>query len=270
MAALTDEEARALEALARALDMDVLAEVHDARELERALGLETPLIGINNRNLKTLETDIKVTTRPRPPGAAGPLPGDGERHRLERGHSPAGRRRRALLPGRREPDAPGGRRRRHPRPARRGLRRGMPSAQLSHLDALGRAAMVDVGGKEETERTATARARVVMAAATLDADLRHRAQGRRARRRAHRRHHGGQAHGGADPALPSAAARLGRRRAHPRTRAGRAIEIAATCEDHRPHRRRDGGDDGRRGRGADGLRHVQVGRSRRCGSRRSA
>ncbi len=61
MAALTDTEARELEALARALDMDVLAEVHDPRELERALGLETPLIGINNRNLKTLQTDIKVT-----------------------------------------------------------------------------------------------------------------------------------------------------------------------------------------------------------------
>ncbi len=61
MAALSDEEARELEALSRALDMDVLAEVHDRRELERALGLETPLIGINNRNLKTLETDINVT-----------------------------------------------------------------------------------------------------------------------------------------------------------------------------------------------------------------
>jgi indole-3-glycerol phosphate synthase len=61
MAALTDTEARELEALARALDMDVLAEVHDERELERALGLTTPLIGINNRNLKTLKTDIATT-----------------------------------------------------------------------------------------------------------------------------------------------------------------------------------------------------------------
>ena len=61
LAALTDTEARALEALARALDMDVLAEVHDERELDRALGLTTPLIGINNRNLKTLETDLRTT-----------------------------------------------------------------------------------------------------------------------------------------------------------------------------------------------------------------
>ena len=61
LAALTDTEARELEALARALDMDVLAEVHDEREVERALGLETPLIGINNRNLKTLVTDLATT-----------------------------------------------------------------------------------------------------------------------------------------------------------------------------------------------------------------
>jgi indole-3-glycerol phosphate synthase len=61
LAALTDAEARDLEALARALDMDVLAEVHDQRELERALGLQTPLIGINNRNLKTLATDLATT-----------------------------------------------------------------------------------------------------------------------------------------------------------------------------------------------------------------
>jgi indole-3-glycerol phosphate synthase len=61
LAALTDTEARELEALARALDMDVLAEVHDQRELQRALGLETSLIGINNRNLKTLVTDLATT-----------------------------------------------------------------------------------------------------------------------------------------------------------------------------------------------------------------
>jgi indole-3-glycerol phosphate synthase len=61
MAALTDAQARELEAVARGLDLDVLVEVHDQRELERALGLETQLIGINNRNLKTLITDLATT-----------------------------------------------------------------------------------------------------------------------------------------------------------------------------------------------------------------
>ena len=60
LAALSDDQARELEALARALDMDVLAEVHDEAELGRALGLETPLIGINNRNLKTLKIDLQT------------------------------------------------------------------------------------------------------------------------------------------------------------------------------------------------------------------
>lgn len=58
MAALTDEQASELEDIARSLDMAVLAEVHDRRELDRALGLETRLIGINNRDLRTLQTDI--------------------------------------------------------------------------------------------------------------------------------------------------------------------------------------------------------------------
>jgi indole-3-glycerol phosphate synthase len=58
MAALGDEQAVELENLARALDMDVLVEVHDRSELARALRLQTKLVGINNRNLKTLKTDL--------------------------------------------------------------------------------------------------------------------------------------------------------------------------------------------------------------------
>lgn len=58
MAALTDEMAQELEDLARSLDMAVLVEVHDRRELDRALGLETRLVGVNNRNLRTLKTDL--------------------------------------------------------------------------------------------------------------------------------------------------------------------------------------------------------------------
>jgi indole-3-glycerol phosphate synthase len=61
MAALTDAQARELEQVAMSLDLDVLVEVHDREELDRALLLETSLIGINNRNLKTLVTNLGVT-----------------------------------------------------------------------------------------------------------------------------------------------------------------------------------------------------------------
>ena len=61
MAALDNAQARELEDVARYLDLDVLVEVHNRAELDRALGLQTPLIGINNRNLKTLQTDIETT-----------------------------------------------------------------------------------------------------------------------------------------------------------------------------------------------------------------
>jgi indole-3-glycerol phosphate synthase len=61
MAALSDAQARELEQVAISLDLDVLVEVHDHDELDRALLLETSLIGINNRNLKTLQTDLSVT-----------------------------------------------------------------------------------------------------------------------------------------------------------------------------------------------------------------
>ncbi len=70
LAALTDDEAATLEVAAIAYGMDVLAEVHDGAELDRALRLQTRLIGINNRNLKTLKTDIATTIElaPRVPG----------------------------------------------------------------------------------------------------------------------------------------------------------------------------------------------------------
>ncbi|MHB9878325.1 indole-3-glycerol phosphate synthase TrpC [Pacificimonas sp. ICDLI1SI03] len=63
MAALNRYEARDLEMLAREQGMDVLVEVHNEEELELALRLKSRLIGINNRNLKTLEVDLSTTER---------------------------------------------------------------------------------------------------------------------------------------------------------------------------------------------------------------
>ena len=64
MAALSNEQAKELESLARELGMDALIEVHDEAEAERALThLQSRLLGINNRNLKTLEVNLATSER---------------------------------------------------------------------------------------------------------------------------------------------------------------------------------------------------------------
>ena len=73
MAVLGDAQARELEEAARDLGMDALIEVHDGAELDRALALASPLIGVNNRNLKTLQVDLATTEALAPRIPAGRL-----------------------------------------------------------------------------------------------------------------------------------------------------------------------------------------------------
>ncbi len=61
VAALDDAQLADFESIAQTLGMAVLVEIHDAAELERAMSLSTPLLGINNRNLRTFETRLETT-----------------------------------------------------------------------------------------------------------------------------------------------------------------------------------------------------------------
>jgi indole-3-glycerol phosphate synthase len=159
MAALDDGVARELAAVAADLGLDVLVEVHDRSELERALRLDARLIGINNRNLKTLKVDLKTTEE-----LAALVPA-GRTIVGESGISdPADLDRLAAVGARcflvgeslmRAGDVAAA------------TRRLLRLPDLTHTDLEGRAHMVDVSDKAETDRVAVAGARVVMRPETL-------------------------------------------------------------------------------------------------------
>jgi indole-3-glycerol phosphate synthase len=163
MAALSDAAAVELAAAAAEIGLDVLAEIHDGGELDRALRLPVRLIGINNRNLKTLETDLRTaeTLAPEVPADRIVVAESGIRRSADLDRLAAAGAR-CFLVGEtlmREPDVTAATRRLLGFPADPGF---------THLDAEGRARMVDISDKQETERVAIAGARVVMRPETLE------------------------------------------------------------------------------------------------------
>jgi len=159
MAALDDRAARELAALAGEFALDVLVEVHDRAELDRAVRLDARLIGINNRNLKTLKVDLQTTEELAPLVPPDRLivgeSGISEPADLDR-LAAAGAR--CFLVGEslmRAGDVAAA------------TRRLLRLADLTHTDVEGRARMVDVSDKAETDRVAVAGARIVMRPETL-------------------------------------------------------------------------------------------------------
>jgi indole-3-glycerol phosphate synthase len=163
IAALSEGLAAELVEAASELGLDVLAEVHDGAELDQALRLGVRLIGINNRNLKTLETDLRTTESlaPEVPADRLVVAESGIRHPEDLNRLAAVGAR-CFLVGEslmREPDVTA---------ATRRLLRLPEASGFTHLDADGRARMVDISDKQETDRMAVAGARVVMRPETLE------------------------------------------------------------------------------------------------------
>jgi indole-3-glycerol phosphate synthase len=159
MAALEDASAHELAAAAAELGLDVLVEVHDRAELDRALVLDARLIGINNRDLKTLKVDLSTAEKLAPlvprdrivVGESGlGAPADLDRLAAVGVHS--------FLVGEslmRAADVAAA------------TRRLLRLPDLTHVDVDGRARMVDVSEKADTHRIAVAGARVRMKPETL-------------------------------------------------------------------------------------------------------
>ncbi len=160
MTAVDDALARELVDTAAAFGMAALLEVHDERDMERALALPSPLIGVNNRDLRTFVTDLAVTER-----LSAMVPADrimiaesgisthADVTRLQAAGANAFLVGESLM---RHADVTA-------------ATRALLGNPLTHLDASGAAHMVDVGAKDETTRVAVAEGSVTMAPATLDA-----------------------------------------------------------------------------------------------------
>src|SRR5947207_15327727 len=152
MVALDDGTARELAAAAAELGLDILVEVHNRAELDRALRLDARLIGINNRDLKSLKVDLHTTEQLAPLVPPGRVivgeSGIADPADLDRLAAVGAR---CFLVGESLMKAGD---------VAAATRRLLRLPDLTHTDLEGQARMVDVGDKAETDRVAVAGARV--------------------------------------------------------------------------------------------------------------